>query len=94
MPSSKPRNAVATNSGKSEEMLNHTVVCCREIVDYVNSKDGKPLGGDKVDQKLAAAWADKIHAWDGNLFVAGNGDPGERGASPALIERSSRSSGR
>jgi len=48
----------------------------KEIVEHVNNKDGKPLGGDKVDQTLAAAWADKIHAWDGNLFVAGNGDPG------------------
>lgn len=53
-------------------------------MDYVNSLGDGPLGGSQVDQGLASRWADRIHKWDGNLFLAANGDPG--GA--ALIKKS------
>lgn len=53
------------------------VSCCtREIMEYVNSLAPGPLGGSDADQKLAAGWVKKLEAWDGNLFIAANGDPG------------------
>jgi len=45
-------------------------------MDYVNQLAPGPLGGSDADQKLAAAWVDKLEQWDGNLFIAANGDPG------------------
>jgi hypothetical protein len=49
---------------------------CRGIVDHVNGLGDGPLGGSEVDQGLASRWADRIHKWDGNLFLAANSDPG------------------
>jgi hypothetical protein len=75
----------------------------RDIVVYLDKKDGKPLGSGSVDAAAVSRWTDKIHAWDGNLFVAANGSPGEWGLGPvghlvgaergALRKRGSRSSG-
>lgn len=48
----------------------------RDIVVYLDKKDGKPLGSGNVDAAAVARWTDKIHAWDGNLFVAANSSPG------------------
>jgi hypothetical protein len=48
----------------------------RAIVDYLNGLGDGPLGGSEVDQCQANRWADRIHKWDGNLFLAANGDPG------------------
>lgn len=45
-------------------------------MDFVNALPPGPLGGDKADQQLAAAWVDKLDKWDGNLFLAANGDSG------------------
>lgn len=45
-------------------------------MDYVNSLPPGPLGGDAVDQQLVASWVGKLTAWDGNLFLAANSDPG------------------
>jgi hypothetical protein len=45
-------------------------------MEYVCALEPGPLGGDQADQKLAAAWVDKLNKWDGNLFIAANGDPG------------------
>lgn len=45
-------------------------------MDYVNQLAPGPLGGSDADQKLAAAWVDKLEQWDGNLFIAANSDPG------------------
>ncbi|WIA34352.1 hypothetical protein OEZ86_012689 [Tetradesmus obliquus] len=53
-----------------------TIEDSKAIVDYVNSLGDGPLGGSQVDQGLASRWADRIHKWDGNLFLAANGDPG------------------
>lgn len=46
-------------------------------MEYVNALPPGPLGGGEADQKLAAAWVDKLVKWDGNLFIAANGDPGQ-----------------
>jgi hypothetical protein len=43
----------------------------------VNQLPPGPLGGSEADQALAARWVDKLHTWDGNLFIAANGDPSE-----------------
>lgn len=63
------------------------VCVCREIVDYVNSLAPGPLGGSDADQRLAKAWVDKLVKWDGNLFIAANGDPG--GVTGLLVPRCS-----
>lgn len=48
----------------------------KDIVVYLDNKDGKPLGSGSVDAAAVARWTDKVHAWDGNLFVAANTSPG------------------
>lgn len=48
-------------------------------MEYVNQLAPGPLGGSDADQKLAAKWVDKLDKWDGNLFIAANGDPGGAG---------------
>lgn len=41
------------------------LVCCRQVMEYVNNLAPGPLGGAQADQKLAAAWVDKLEKWDG-----------------------------
>jgi glutaredoxin 3 len=42
----------------------------REICDYINNLDGKPLGGQDVDHGLVKEWVDLIAEWDGNMYMA------------------------
>lgn len=51
-----------------------TLTSSRQIVEYLDQKDGKPLGGDAVDRTAVKAWMDKIDEWDGNLFAFANSD--------------------
>ncbi|MEW5318559.1 MAG: hypothetical protein WDW38_009773 [Sanguina aurantia] len=44
----------------------------KEIVTYLDTVDGSPLGGKSVDRKQVSQWVDLTAPWDGNLFVQAN----------------------
>lgn len=41
-----------------------------EICRYLDTYDGKPLGGDKVDRAEVEKFVKDIDAWDGNFYAA------------------------
>lgn len=45
----------------------------KAIIEYVDAKDGNPLGGNSVDRAAVKEWLDTVDKWDGNLFAAGVG---------------------
>lgn len=47
----------------------------KAIIEYVDNKDGQPLGGNNVDRGAVKEWLDLVDKWDGNLFAAGMGGP-------------------
>ncbi|MEW5304666.1 MAG: hypothetical protein WDW36_007261 [Sanguina aurantia] len=43
----------------------------KEIVTYLDTVDGSPLGGKSVDRKQVSQWVDLTAPWDGNLASLG-----------------------